>query len=109
MFSFGNEPYEAEQFVSVVCSVTQGDFPINITWSFNDKPLITSETVSITKTGKRMSTLAIESVNGEHVGMYSCIGANFAGSDSHSSELLVNGSLVLFKNLACYFFCVQNS
>jgi hypothetical protein len=90
--------------VSVVCSVTQGDFPLNISWSFNGKPLLNSETVSITKTGKRMSTLAIESVNGEHVGKYSCIGTNLAGSNSHTSELLVNGLLVHYRNSACFEF-----
>lgn len=71
---------------------------MNITWTFNNKTLISNENITITKNGRRMSTLAIESVTGHHVGIYSCIGSNAAGSDVHSSHLLVNGLLVDLEN-----------
>lgn len=90
-FSFGDEPYQANQFVSVTCSIIMGDFPIDINWLFNNQTLLVSEDVSVTQTGKRMSVLAIESVQGEHAGTYSCVGRNAAGFDIHSSVLVVNG------------------
>lgn len=90
-FTFGNDPYEAGQFISLSCSVTQGDIPLNISWLFNNKILNSSNEITITKAGKRTSTLLIESVSGRHAGIFSCIGENDAGKDIHSSELLVNG------------------
>ncbi|XP_073989893.1 Down syndrome cell adhesion molecule 1 isoform X44 [Rhodnius prolixus] len=89
-FSFGDEPVEADQFVSVMCSVIHGDLPINITWEFNGRPIDSGSDVTITFTGKRMSTLSIDSVTGHHVGNYSCIGSNKAGFNKHTSLLLVN-------------------
>ncbi|KAF6210674.1 hypothetical protein GE061_013781 [Apolygus lucorum] len=89
-FSFGDEPYQANQFVTVTCSVVMGDFPISLQWKFNNQTFEVNEDVSVTQTGKRMSVLAIESVKGEHAGTYSCIGKNEAGFDVHSSTLVVN-------------------
>lgn len=97
-FSFGDEPVEADQFVSVMCSVIHGDLPINITWEFNGRPIDSGSDVTITFTGKRMSTLSIDSVTGHHVGNYSCIGSNKAGFNKHTSLLLVNGLLCQKEN-----------
>lgn len=90
-FTFGSDPYQAEEFVSVTCSVSHGDLPINITWLFNGQPFESSEDIIIAKSGRRMSILSIESVSGNHMGNYSCIGTNLAGFDIHSSFLIVNG------------------
>lgn len=105
-FSFGEEPLEANEFVMVTCSVMKGDFPLSITWTFNNKTLKSGGDLSISQTGKRTSTLAIESVKGHHAGTYSCIGRNEAGYDVHSSDLIVNGSFALFQQcIACGEFC----
>lgn len=92
-FSFGDEPLEANEFVSVTCTIMKGDFPITIDWLFNNRTVMEDEEISISQSGKRMSVLAIESVKGHHAGLYSCIGRNDAGYDIHSSNLLVNGLL----------------
>lgn len=76
-----------------MCSVLKGDMPINIFWLFNNQSLTPSDELSISQSGKRTITLAIESVKGHHAGMYSCVGRNDAGQDVHSAELLVNGWL----------------
>nr|XP_024214190.1 Down syndrome cell adhesion molecule-like protein Dscam2 isoform X39 [Halyomorpha halys] len=89
-FSFGSDPYEAGQFASLTCSVTQGDLPLNITWEYNNKTIDANSDIVVMPAGRRMSTLSIESVSGRHAGLYSCIGVNRAGKDVHSSELLVN-------------------
>lgn len=90
-FTFGEIPYEAEQFVSVMCSVLQGDLPIRITWELNKQPLFSNNEIVIVQTSKRTSALSIESVSEKHVGNYSCIGMNEAGYDVHTASLLVNG------------------
>lgn len=102
-FSFGSEPYQAGQFISAQCTVTTGDVPLMITWTFNGVPLVSSNSVSIAKSGQRLSTLAIESVSENHAGNYTCIGKNNAGIDSHTAELRVNGSLVLINGVRIVF------
>lgn len=83
-----------------MCTVIQGDLPINISWEFNHQPLTSNNEVIISYSGKRMSTLTIESVSGHHVGNYSCVGRNQAGFDVHSAALLVNGLLCFFLNIS---------
>lgn len=90
-FSFGDDPLEENEFVTVTCSVLKGDLPITISWKLNGQPLTSNDEVTITPTGKRMSVLVIESVKGHHAGTYSCVGRSEAGEDVHSSDLLVNG------------------
>lgn len=90
-FSFGTEPVQARQFASVQCIVSSGDLPLTILWSFNGNLVLSSDSVSISKGGQRISTLAIESVSERHAGNYSCIARNEAGVDSHTAQLRVNG------------------
>lgn len=67
-----------------------GDLPINIEWRLNDAPIDESR-ISISKVGKRVSLLTIDSVTGYHAGNYTCVALNPAGSAEHSSRLIVNG------------------
>lgn len=90
-FSFGSDPVQSEQVTSVQCIVSSGDLPLTITWAFNGAPLISSDLVSVSKSGHRISTLAIESVSARLAGNYTCIARNEAGISSHTSELRVNG------------------
>lgn len=90
-FSFGRDPIQARQFASVQCIVSTGDIPLTILWSLNGNPITTSGSVSISKGGQRISTLAIESVSERHAGNYSCIAGNNAGVSSHTALLRVNG------------------
>lgn len=91
-FTFGSDPFQFGQFVSIQCSVAEGDLPLTISWTFNGAPLTSSDDISVSKTGKRISTLTIEALSHELAGNYTCIGRNDAGIDSFSSQLLVNGS-----------------
>lgn len=91
-FSFGKEPIGAGQFASVQCIVSSGDLPLTVMWTFNGSPLQSSDAVTISKSGQRISTLAIESVSARLAGNYSCIARNNAGVDSYTSLLTVNGS-----------------
>lgn len=88
-FSFGDEPANFGDPASVQCSVL-GDFPIDIVWLLNGKP-IDKESVSTSKLGKRLSVLNIDAVSGPHAGNYTCTASNLAGQVEHSAALRVNG------------------
>ena len=78
---------------SISCGATKGDLPMYITWLFNGKEMHSNDVISITKSGKRISILTIDSVNYEHAGNYTCVARNKAGFVQHSSELKVIGKL----------------
>lgn len=65
--------------------------PIDITWLHNNRPIDTMPDVSLSKIGKRIYVLSVESVAGHHAGNYSCRAKNSAGTSEHSAHLTVNG------------------
>lgn len=75
-----------------MCTVNKGDFPLNITWVLNEKPVTNINGINVLKTNKRISQLSIESISAEHVGEYICIASNIAGTITHSAYLHVNGT-----------------
>ncbi|XP_057326079.1 cell adhesion molecule Dscam2 isoform X20 [Microplitis mediator] len=99
-FSFGDEAANAGEMATVQCAVIKGDLPIDIVWSLNGIPIENDSTspdsnhqhrdIAVRKSGKRASTLTIESVAARHAGLYSCSASNKAGSTSHSADLSVN-------------------
>lgn len=90
-FEFGDAPSSLGESVTVQCTVSFGDFPIDISWLFNDKPINSYGGVTTSKFGKRVNVLSIESVYGIHAGNYSCKAKNAAGAVFHTAELIVNG------------------
>ncbi|XP_025834469.1 Down syndrome cell adhesion molecule-like protein Dscam2 isoform X32 [Agrilus planipennis] len=89
-FDFGEDPINADDMVSVSCTVNKGDFPMNVTWMLNSQPVEMYQGVNIMKTNKRISQLSIDSVQYEHSGLYTCIASNLAGTSTHSAYLRVN-------------------
>lgn len=49
------------------------------------------EAITISKLGKRGSSLTIDNVSAKHAGIYKCFAQNQAGSADFLSELIVNG------------------
>ncbi|XP_076672502.1 Down syndrome cell adhesion molecule 1 isoform X8 [Andrena cerasifolii] len=89
--SFGDEPVNAGDLVSVQCVVTKGDSPLEITWTFDSQPIRSDRMdVILSSSGKRVKQLTIESVAARHAGEYTCVASNAAGSTSHSAKLDVN-------------------
>lgn len=91
-FDFGEDTVNTGDFASLSCSVHKGDLPINITWLHNGKDVGYTDGILVSKQGKKLGTLTIDSVQEYHSGNYTCLVANKAGFADHSAELRVNGS-----------------
>ncbi|XP_063932444.1 cell adhesion molecule Dscam1 isoform X17 [Zophobas morio] len=89
-FDFGDEPINSGDTVSVFCIVNKGDFPINISWTLNTKPVDQIDGITTIRTSKRIVQLNIDSVHAEHSGKYVCSARNPAGLVEHSAYLHVN-------------------
>jgi hypothetical protein len=76
--------------VSAVCTVVNGDTPLEITWALNGMPIEETHRISVSTT-KRNSLLSIDSASPSHAGTYTCVASNAAGATTYSAELTVNG------------------
>lgn len=80
-----------DQYVTLSCTISDGDLPLNMFWTINRHPVTAESNVLVSKLGKRSSVLTIESVQAHHAGNYTCHAENLAGSTSYSTELKVIG------------------
>lgn len=76
---------------TVTCSVSKGDFPLDVYWTLNGRAITDYGGVSVLRTNKRISQLSIDSVQEEHAGSYTCVALNAAGFANYSTNLQVNG------------------
>lgn len=90
-FTFGENPIYFDESVSISCSLSVGDLPINITWLLNGQNVREIEDIITSSFGKRGSSLGIDSVSRKHAGTYTCLAQNQAGNSSYSAELILNG------------------
>ncbi|XP_008186290.1 Down syndrome cell adhesion molecule-like protein Dscam2 isoform X36 [Acyrthosiphon pisum] len=89
-FTFGDDIPEAGETISIQCTVSSGDIPIEFAWTFNGKSTSDLANVFVSKTGRRVSSLTVESLNEKNVGNYSCHARNMAGETGHTASLYVN-------------------
>ncbi|XP_024939101.1 Down syndrome cell adhesion molecule-like protein Dscam2 isoform X37 [Cephus cinctus] len=91
-FTIGEEPANWGEQVSAICSILKGDYPIEIQWTLNGEPITRQNQpeITVTKTGKKISVLSIDSVAAHHAGEFTCVASNLVGSASHSATLSVN-------------------
>lgn len=100
LFSLGEEPVNDGDTVSVQCTVSKGDFPLDIDWLFNGHSLESyKEDVAVSNSGKRSKQLTIEAVAANHAGEYTCVASNIVGTVSRSAILNVNGTLLDLANI----------
>lgn len=92
-FSF-DEAVNSGEFVTLICAIYKGDFPINITWTLNGERISIFDGITATYTNKRSSQLTIESAQAHHSGEYKCLAQNTVGFAQYSSYLNVNGTFV---------------
>lgn len=102
-FDFGEESVNEGEGVSLQCTVSKGDYPLNITWALNDRPISSTDGIVITRASKRVSTLSIDYVTEHHGGNYTCIASNRGASSTHAAFLAINGIFMLkLQVLLCY-------
>lgn len=82
--------------VTVTCTITKGDLPVNIWWRFGEENktsynLTTNDGVVITRTSQKVSLLTIEAVKARHRGSYFCFAQNRGGVAQHDAYLAING------------------
>lgn len=93
-FEFGEVPFNAGEGVDAQCSISKGDYPVNITWFLNDHSLPSGLGITVVRVSKRMSTISIDSVQASHSGNYTCLASNSAGKTTHMAYLTVNGTKI---------------
>lgn len=91
-FSFGAEPLNSGQVVTVPCAVIEGDQPLILRWTLNGHAISPHSGIAILDLGGRGAILSIGSVQATHAGVYTCIAENFGGRHELSADLIVNGA-----------------
>lgn len=94
-FDFGEEAQNSGDSVSVQCTISSGDLPMNISWLFNGSSIDATYGVRTVRFGKKVSLLTIDAVRGIHAGNYVCQASNRAATVEYSAQLVVNGKLLL--------------
>lgn len=95
-FTFGDETSNTGESIGVSCMITKGDLPLEFRWTFNSSPIVSGENgFTIMKMNSRTIALNIESIDGYHRGIYKCIAKNNAGVVEYSSQLDVNGMILI--------------
>ena len=87
----------------MTCTIAKGDSPIDIFWQ-KDGTTISSQTASVKEGGGGStkviafddfnSMLTIEDLDVHHMGNYSCLASNAAGTAIHYQMIHVNGKQI---------------
>lgn len=93
-FDFGEESVNEGDGVSVQCTVSKGDYPLNITWNLNGNAIRETDGILINRASKRVSTLSIDYVIESQAGNYTCVVTNSAATVSYTAKLAVNGTFL---------------
>lgn len=91
-FTFGDDIPEEGETISIQCTITSGDIPVEFAWTFNGRSTSDLANVFVSKIGRRVSSLTVESLTEKNVGNYSCLARNKAGESAHTASLNVNGN-----------------
>lgn len=91
-FSFGDSAIYSGQATQVTCLVSEGDAPLEFTWTFEGLSANSLSDVTTTKIGTKGSLLFIDSVTEDQAGNYTCSVSNRAGSVSYAATLNVYGT-----------------
>ena len=73
--------------------MSEGDSPLDITWSFQGTDLSSQMGITTTKIGRKTSVLVIDPATSGHRGNYTCTVRNPAGYVNYTASLEVHGML----------------
>lgn len=90
------EGLEAGQRASLSCTVAIGDYPMQIAWFKDGKPLITESNLKVLQVSHYSISLIFEWLTSANRGNYTCKASNQAGHASYSAYLNIDG-----KSIAC--------
>lgn len=113
-FDFGEDPVNEGDTVSVQCTISKGDNPLNITWTLRNKTIDQNQGFIISHL-KRVGMLTIDSVQADNAGLYTCFASNPAGSTTYSTFLNINGTVLelyvicLLKHMPTNFLMIQSN
>lgn len=82
------------QTTQVTCLVSEGDLPLNVTWSFQGRSIELLPGVSTTQIRRKASLLLIDPVVDSHRGQYTCTVMNRAGHANYTTSLDVYGRVL---------------
>jgi len=91
-FTFGDTPVFAGQSAQVACSVSEGDSPLELSWTFDGPRDVFGLGVSVLNIGTKTSLLSIDNTDSVHRGNYTCRVTNRAGRASYTAGLNVHGT-----------------
>ena len=89
--SFGKDKFDEGSSAQILCSVSDGDEPLSIRWTFHGDSISSDSGIMTSNLGTKTSFLMINSVSHEHRGSYTCLAKNKAGSAISTAKLNVNG------------------
>ena len=89
--TFGKDVFDEGSSAQILCSVSAGDEPMTLTWSFHGNNISTDSGIMTNNFGSKASLLMISSVNHGHRGRYTCLAKNKAGTATSTADLRVNG------------------
>jgi len=91
-FTFGKRPLNEGELVTVPCAVSTGDTPVMLRWLFNGQKITPRMRITVVPLGVKNVILSVGSVQASHVGQYTCIAENYAGTYEYSANMTVNGT-----------------
>ena len=75
----------------VICTVTEGDRPLQVEWHREGARVAPSRTVAVRRIDEYTSLLGISYLETEHAGNYSCVASNAVATYSKSAVLTIRG------------------
>lgn len=100
--------------VQLICQISKGDTPIDISWNFHGQEMSTHLGITTTKVGDRMSVLSLSPIMGSHSGNYTCIAKNIAGISTYTATVRVIGIIsqydlsLMLPDLHYSYLCLLN-
>ena len=89
--TFGQDTFDEGTSAQILCSVSAGDQPLSIRWTFHGINISSDSGIMTSNLGTKTSFLMINSVSHRHRGSYTCLAQNRAGSATSTAELHING------------------